>query len=1041
MPCSIGGKPTFQATPRMVRPTVTGLLVGLVVLLTASAVHGQSTDLIVHVSAEGRPVSGASVTLEMGATSMRSTATDVAGVARFLGIAPGTYRLRVEVLGYRTHAEAGVEVAAGKTRIVDVVLQGAPLALEGITVRVGRIQIQRENTDFGTTVGARALKLLPVPYDPAELVALTPGARAEHVWGGANFQANSYQIDGLSANHPGLGGSLIQPSALWVDRVEVRGLGAGAEFGGFQGGQVNLVTKSGSNEFSAMLRSTITTDALTGSNLVSSEIGSEVKDRYDFEGEVRGALVPDRLFYYLGGTYVDRSARFLNHVDFEGRYSPELEQRSEQKVLGKLTWTPNAHDEIEVSGAFVGTDADHYGMTGYEGPGASSRYTSPTWFGGLAWRRALGTRAVLEARVNRFSRDERTDAYGGADLPGIQIFSLTPPLTSFANAPISRRSAPSSTSATVATSIHFQTGQQEHLLKIGGEYSRGSFLDLKTRNGGMTWMPLLQDGLDPTAPSTWAHPDEGFIPTQWGGDVHLDAEVTNAAAFAQASLSMGRLMILPGIRWARWEGWLRSESGARVEGVQDQAFDPRIGATLQLDVAGSWILKGHWGRYHQNLITQMFDRVGGSDVFSNQEIWYYRGPPLSDPTHRFSEAERDELAAQGLFTRESVITLNETGPVVDYHQPYVDQGLVGLQKQFGDAVRFEALYTRRSNREMVALVDRNRASNYTVYRRVRVHMGGGGPLPFTGGSTYIHELYVPNSAVLEELRLCADDPGQCALPSGWSLADSLSLTWNPDNVLTNAPDARRDFGQVQLSFTFDRPAWGGQLSAVFTDLTGNLDNVSSYADPAEYSPGPYVRVNEGVNSFGSLPNFADQEVKASFWGLLPGGLRGGAFFTMRSGDHFGPQFRVVSNPSLYKYFANVGSSVQCSPNVPIDQCPILNVGDRLPTSFLAAIEGNDVFVGPRGGPHLTRSTTLDLRLERVFELRRFDVGVALDFFNALGSDVVTEVQTLVNHGERYFYFFDDISTPFKRAWAGKWYKSPLARVSPRALRLGMTVYF
>ncbi len=1016
-------------------------LAAFATLPAAPPVRAQSAAILVRAVARGRPLVGASVQLFQGPTAVRGTATDASGVARFVGLAAGVYRVRVESIGYRARSIDDVVVAAAEARAVEVELEEAPVELEGISVRADRIQIQRENTDFGTTVGSTALELLPVPYDPAELVALTPGARAEHVWGGANFQANSYQIDGLSANHPGLGGSLIEPSPLWVERVEVRGLGAGAEYGGFQGGQVNLVTKSGSNQFSAMLRTTLSGDALTGSNLVSSEIGSEIKDRYDFEGEVSGAFLPDRLFYYLGGSSVNRASRFLNHVDFAGVYAPDLERRKDQKVLGKLTWTPDAADELELSGSFVGTETENYGMTGYEGSGAASRYRSPTWFGSLRWRRAIGSRAVVEARLNRFSSDERTDPYGGRDQPGIQLFSLTPPYTTFGNAALTRRSAPSSTSAEVKTSLHFRTGGQEHLLQLGAQYTGGSFLDRRLRNGGMTWMPILRDGFEPSDPATWADPEQGFVPTEWGGEVRLDADVTNAAAYAQAALSFGRLLVSPGVRWGRWEGWLNPVDGPRFRAVDDQALDPRVGATLQLDEAGSWILKGHWGRYHQDMITQMFDRAGGSDVFTNQEIWYYRGPPISDPTKTFTEAERDALAQQGLFTRESTISLNETGPVVDYSQPYVDQWLVGIQKQFGSSVQFEALYTRRTNHDMIALVDRNRATNYTLFQRVRVNMGsaGGQPLPFNGGNVYMADLYIPNNAILDYLRSCALQDG-CEAPAGLSFADVSRLTWNPDYVLTNAPDAERRFGQLQLTFKFSRPRWGGSLSGTFTGLEGNLDDVSGYADPAEYSPGPYVRVNEGVNAYGTLPNFSDHELKASAWGLLPGGLRGGAFLTVQSGDHYGPQFRISAQQSLYGYLANVSPYIPCSSRIPLDECP-KNGGDPLPLSFFTSLEGNDVFIGPRGAPQMQQRTNLDLRLERMFELDRFDLGLALDLFNALGSKAVTEVQTLVNHGQRYYYFFDDVSTPFKRAWAGQWYGVPLERVQPRRLRLGMTVYF
>ena len=1028
--------------PRSLRSALLLLLLLLgAALLAPAALRAQSASVLVRVTSKGRPVVNASVQLFSGGRAVRGAATDVSGAARFVGVAAGTYTVHVEIIGYRAPRDPSVTVIDGEARAVEVEMEEVAVEIEGISVRTDRIQIQRENTDFGTTVGGTALELLPVPYDPAELVALTPGARAEHVWGGANFQANSYQIDGLAANHPGLGGAMIEPSPLWVARVEVRGLGAGAEYGGFQGGQVDMVTKSGSNEFSAMLRSTLSNDALTASNLVSSEIGSEVKDRYDLEGEVSGAFVPDRLFYYLGGSYVDRSARFLNHVDFNGRYAPVLEQRTDQKVLGKLTWTPGPADEVELSTAYLGTQAENFGMTGYEGAGAAARYRSPTWFGNVAWRHSLGSRGVLEARVNHFERDERTDPYGGTDVPGVQLFTLVPPYTTFNNLALTRRSAPSSTSATLTTSIHFRTGEQQHLLKVGAQYSRGSFLDQRSRNGGMTWMPVLQDGFEPTDPATWPIAGGGYVPTEWGGEVNLDADVVNAAAFAQASLSLGRLVLSPGVRFSEWEGWLTPRTGARFRAVKDQGLDPRLGATFQLDDAGTWILKGHWGRYHQDMIAQMFDRAGGSDVFTDQETWYYRGPPVADPSRTFTQAERDALAAQGLFTRETTVSLNETGPVVDYHQPYIDQWLVGIQKQFGSSVQFEALYTRRTNHDMIALVDRNRASNFTRFSRVRVHQGAasGPALPFNGATVYMPEIYIPNNVVLQEMRYCAAHPAECGPPPGLTFADTVGMTWNPDYVLTNAPDAERTFGQVQFQFKFARPRWGGSISAVFTNLEGNLDNVSSYADPAEYSPGPYVRVNESINDYGKLPNYSDNELKVSAWGVLPWKLRGGAFWTVQSGDHYAPTFRVSGQASLYGYRANVDARYVCRFADP--DCRVDFRGTPLPLSFFKAIEGNDVFIGPRGAPQMTGRGTLDLRLERVFELPAFDLGVALDVFNVSGNKAVTEVQTMVNHGSRSYYFFDDIDTPFRKTWAGTWYQSPLARLSPRMVRLGMTAYF
>ncbi len=83
-----------------------------------------------------------------------------------------------------------------------------------------------------------------------------------------------------------------------------------------------------------------------------------------------------------------------------------------------------------------------------------------------------------------------------------------------------------------------------------------------------------------------------------------------------------------------------------------------------------------------------------------------RGPSFPDAATTFTQAERDALAQQGIFRKDGEIILNETGPVENYRQPYVDQWLVALEKQFSNWGKLEAIYTRRANKDMVALVDR-----------------------------------------------------------------------------------------------------------------------------------------------------------------------------------------------------------------------------------------------------------------------------------------------------------------------------------------------
>ena len=745
---TLGG--SAGSLPARLFPVLSLLLVGL--LPVPVSAHG---ILFVRASNEsGVPVANATVEILFQETVLRRLGTSDEGTASFAAMPAGTFSLRIEALGYKEFRQDDIRVTGVGSTVVEATLESQAIELEGITIHSERVQIQRENTEFSTRVDEVAIKLLPVTYNARDLVALTPGARPGNVWGGANFQANNYRIDGLSANHPGMGGDLIEPNINWIERVEVRGLGAGAEFGGFQGGLIDIVTKRGSNDFSGLVRTSFENQALNSSNLVSSEIGTEVVGRYDVEGEVQGAFIRDRLFYYASAQRIAQDRQALNHLrQIDGRYTPLQEGLTEEKLFGKLTWNPGPAHELEVSAAYLGTHADNYGMTGYQAPGAAHEYSAPTWLVNGSWRETLGPWGVLDAGVNHFSRDERYEPYQGQDVPGIQNYALWPPYTAYQNNPFTLRSAPSSTSAHAETAFRIPTGGLEHVLKVGVETTRGTFINQRSRNGGMTWLPVNQPSFDPEDPTTWGHSSVSWIASQVGGEVYLDADVANTSAYVQSAISVGsRVTLSPGVRWNQWQGWLTPRDGERFSAVKDRAMDARVGASVALVSDGSLMLKAHWGRYHQDLISQMFDRVEGGNVFTNEEIWYYRGDRFTDPTTTFTQAERDALAAQGLFERQSVVSLNESGPLQDYHQPYIDQWLVALEKQVGSSVKIEMLYTRRQNKDMVALVDLNRESNYTRFESVRVYDAGGQLIPYEGGSLFLQEIWLPPYLLRTRLR-------------------------------------------------------------------------------------------------------------------------------------------------------------------------------------------------------------------------------------------------------------------------------------------------
>src|SRR5260221_11453368 len=113
-------------------------------------------------------------------------------------------------------------------------------------------------------------------------------------------------MDGVSMNHPGRGGDFLSLGVDWIDALEVRGLGGGAESGNFQGGIINAITKTGTNERRSPFRANYESERLTATNFNANEQGVEQAGRRELSGEGLGPIARGKLFYSVGGQVVSR---------------------------------------------------------------------------------------------------------------------------------------------------------------------------------------------------------------------------------------------------------------------------------------------------------------------------------------------------------------------------------------------------------------------------------------------------------------------------------------------------------------------------------------------------------------------------------------------------------------------------------------------------------------------------------------------------------------------------------------------------------------
>jgi len=983
---------------------------GLILLLLQAQARGGGLEGRV-IDQTGRALASAEVSVNRA----RAT-TDADGAWRIAPLEAGTYRIVVRRLGYRPSTQ-DVAVEAGRTTQVAFVLDAVPFTLDSLVVSAPASNISTTDAELGTKLTVSEISLLPSTFDVRQLIALTPGARPDQIWGGASAQANSYALDGTTINHPGLGGALLLPSSTWIETFEVRGLGAGADVGSAQGGLVDVVTLSGRNVIEGSMRTSFESSRLNGTNLIAGEIGTELSSRRELDAQIRGPLVRDRLHFALFGHIIGQGQQLLGYLgSTTGGFVAQPPSFHEERGLAKLSWKPGSRDILEGSLMAQHQTGDRVGQTGYEAADATERLRQWNVTANLTWKRSWSARSALAVRLGGFVGREWHDPYTGAATPAIELLTeVNPPR--YQNAIFRSAAAPSSVELTATWTGRGRLAGLEHEVRLGGEYTAGGWYFERRRNGGMTWRPLRVLGFDPAVPSTWGY--LGAIPTGWGGDVLINSNVRNAALFVQEQIGiLPWLRFNPGLRYGWWTGDLTPPTGARFTAVRDAALEPRIGVVAELRALGGVVAKAHWGRYHQPMFAALFDRVAGAGTYSNEEIWSYLGSPSASPMQAFTRGERDSLAAGGLFRFEEDVRLDQTGRVGQYGQPYVDQAVLSLERALGTRWKIGVAYVHRRNRDMVALVDRNIASNYTVVDNVRILDRLGRPLYFAGQPFVLDRLAISNEDILyvQELLRTGQltDPNVLYAPPGLTPAQLAALQYNPDYVLTKVPDATRRFSQLQLRLDARYRTWWAGGSATLSTLKGNYNVVTGPDDYTAGGPGPWVRLNEQYNFFGALSNQSLFDGKVYVGGLLPARFRGGVFFSYATGDHFTPTMPISG---LLTEYAVV---------VPRTGSP--GVFDTIPFHrfLFRSATGHRMFVQPRGSYRYEAHASLDVHLERSFPQGSTEIVVVVDGFNILGDQSVTAVETGINA----------LSGP-----AGTDYGRVRSRVSPRTLRLGAGVRF
>ena len=215
----------------------------------------------------GAVIAGASLTVTSQETDeTRHVTSDAQGDFRIEAISPGVYSIHVEAAGFEGVDVKHLNIVPSAVTSYQPILQ-VGRASSTVEVEATGNQINTENAQISETLGSAELGHLPIfSLNPIELAATLPGVQyindmSLNIQGaGGNFQhievngarprANNFMLDGQDINDVGLGGQafgIVIPDIFQSETVITNN--PPAEYGRAGGAVVNLITKSGTNEF------------------------------------------------------------------------------------------------------------------------------------------------------------------------------------------------------------------------------------------------------------------------------------------------------------------------------------------------------------------------------------------------------------------------------------------------------------------------------------------------------------------------------------------------------------------------------------------------------------------------------------------------------------------------------------------------------------------------------------------------------------------------------------------------------------------------
>src|ERR1700756_657650 len=274
--------------------------------------------------ASGAVIPGAKVVAIDTQTGIKtSVTTDSKGFFNFPALPVGNYDLEITQTGFRTYHKSGLVIDANAALRADASLTVGTIS-EKIEVTTDTVHVETESTQMGEVVTGKTMTAVPLNGRAfTDLLALQPGVSPytsldtgmagvndRPVDGGLNSgsqsvngqreAANGFMVNGSNVEEGKTNGAGIIPNLDSISEFRIITNNFDAEYGNYSGGQVNVVTKSGTNAFHGSGFEFLRNTALDAKNYYAQPTDkTPVFRQNQFGGTFGGPLRKDKTFFFL----------------------------------------------------------------------------------------------------------------------------------------------------------------------------------------------------------------------------------------------------------------------------------------------------------------------------------------------------------------------------------------------------------------------------------------------------------------------------------------------------------------------------------------------------------------------------------------------------------------------------------------------------------------------------------------------------------------------------------------------------------------------